>query len=131
MTLLEHWFEEVWNKGREDAIDELSTPDVIAHGLTHPDGTEVKGRAEFKEFYRAFKSAFTNIHIEVEDTVTEGDKTLARCLVTAMHTGEGIGKAATGKDVRFTGMCLIRVKDGKMAEAWNNFDFMAMFQQLE
>jgi len=22
------------------------------------------------------------------------------------------------------------VKDGKIVEAWNNFDFMAMFQQL-
>ena len=131
MTLLQRWFEEVWNKGREDAIDELSTPDVIAHGLTNPDGSEVKGQLAFKEFYRSFRSAFPNIHIEVEDTLTEGDKTLARCLVTATHTGEGIGKTPTGKPVKFTGMCLVRAKDGKIAEAWNNFDFNTMFEQLE
>ncbi len=25
---------------------------------------------------------------------------------------------------------LVRVKDGKIVEAWNNFDFQSMFQQL-
>jgi len=33
--------------------------------------------------------------------------------------------------VKFTGMTMARVKDGKIAEAWNNFDFMTMFQQME
>jgi predicted ester cyclase len=131
MTILEHWFEEVWNKGREAAIDELATPDVKAFGLTNPDGTEVKGIPEFKAFYRSFQSAFSNIHIEVEDTVTEGDKTVARCVVTATHTGEGIGKTPKGKHVKFTGMSLVREKDGKIAESWNNFDFKTMFEQLE
>ena len=131
MTILERWFEEVWNKGREAAIDELSAPDIDAHGLAHPDGTEVKGVPAFKAFYKTFNAAFSNIYVKVEDTVTEGDKTLARCTVTATHTGDGLGKPATGKTVKFTGMCLAREKDGKIIEAWNNFDFMSMNQQLE
>ena len=48
----------------------------------------------------------------------------------ATHTGEGIGITPTDKPVEFTGMTMVRVKDGKIVEAWNNFDFMAMFQQL-
>jgi predicted ester cyclase len=27
-------------------------------------------------------------------------------------------------------MTIVRVKDGKIVEAWSNFDFMAMFQQM-
>jgi hypothetical protein len=27
-------------------------------------------------------------------------------------------------------MTIARISEGKIAEAWNNFDFMAMFQQL-
>jgi len=30
----------------------------------------------------------------------------------------------------FTGIAIVRVKDGKIIEAWNNFDFMKMYKQL-
>lgn len=131
MTFLERWFEEVWNNKREAAIDEMAIPDATGHGLEHPDGMEVKGREGFKDFHKLFCSAFSDIHVKVEDTVTEGDKTMARCVVTATHTGPGLGKPATGRAVRFTGMCLVHLKDGKLVEAWNNFDLATMYRQLE
>ncbi|HEX8177354.1 MAG TPA: ester cyclase [Pyrinomonadaceae bacterium] len=31
---------------------------------------------------------------------------------------------------RSSGMTIVRVENGKIAEAWNNFDFMSMFRQL-
>lgn len=131
MTILERWFEEVWNKGREAAIDEMAAPDIKGHGLTDPDGNEIDGLPAFKSFYQTFRSALSGIRVEVEDTVTEGDLTVARCLMTATHTGHGLGKPPTGKPLKFTGMCMVRVKGGKIAESWNNFDFMSMYQQME
>ena len=32
-ALVRRWFEEVWNKGREEAIDEMFAEDGVAHGL--------------------------------------------------------------------------------------------------
>ena len=32
-ALIRRWFEEVWNQGREEVIDELFAADGIAHGL--------------------------------------------------------------------------------------------------
>ena|ERR1700742_929912 len=129
-TVQHRWFEEVWNKGRADAIDELGAPDVLGHGLVDADGNEVRGVEAFKSFYEKFRSAFPDIQITVEDTVSEGDKVLARCHVKATHTGEGLGFPPTNKPVDFTGMCLIRIENGKIAESWNSFDFLTMFQQL-
>jgi predicted ester cyclase len=131
MSFLERWFEEVWNEGREEAIDEMSNPDSKGNGLTYPDGKEVDDRPAFKELYKLFRGAFSDIHIHVEETVTEGDKTVARCLVSGTHTGEGMGKPPTGKPVKFRGMCMVRLKDGKIVESWNNFDFMTMYKQIE
>ena len=54
----------------------------------------------------------------------------ARCLVRAKHEGEGLGIAATKSPVEFTGMTIVRVKDGKLVEGWNNFDFMTMNRQI-
>jgi hypothetical protein len=63
----------VWNEGKENVIDELTDPGIVAHGLLDPQGREVKGIPEFKEFYRLFNSAFSGVRANVEFTVTEGD----------------------------------------------------------
>jgi steroid delta-isomerase-like uncharacterized protein len=131
MTFMERWFEEVWSKGREDAIDEMMAPNTKGHGLKGPDGKEIDGMAAFRSFHRIFRSAFSDIHVRVEDTVTEGDKTVARCHVTGTHTGDSLGRPSTGKSVNFTGMTMARIKDGKIVESWNNFDFATMYKQLE
>jgi steroid delta-isomerase-like uncharacterized protein len=130
MEVLHRWFEEVWNKKREEAIDELFAEEGVAHGLADENGEELRGPAGFKPFFRRFRDAFPDIEVIVEDCVCEGDKTAARCTVRAKHTGEGLGVAATGNPVEFTGICIVRVQDGKIVEAWNNFDFMSLNQQI-
>src|SRR5690606_19489571 len=35
----------------------------------------------------------------------------------------------SGEKVQFTGMAIIRIKDGKIIEGWNNFDFLSMYKQ--
>lgn len=130
-TIQHRWFEEVWNKGRAEAIDEMAAPDVLGHGLLDADGNEVRGTDSFKAFYQSFRGAFPDIHVTVEDTVSEGDKIVARCTVRATHTGEGLGIAPTNKPVEITGMCMARVKDGQVVESWNIFDFPMLYRQLE
>ena len=68
--------------------------------------------------------------IVVEDMVAEGDKVAARCSVRARHEGEFLGKAATQSPVEFTGMTIVRIDNGKIVEAWNNFDFMKLHRQV-
>jgi len=130
MTILEHWFEEVWNKRNVDAIDKLWVPEKIVHGLPATHGGNVETKAAFKTFHTNFCSAFPNLRIHVEDTVTEGDKTVARVVVTGTHTGHGLRIAPTGKPVRFAGICMALVKDGHVVESWNSFDFLSMYDQL-
>jgi len=129
---LQHiWFDEIWNQGREERIDDLLQPDVIGHGLIDENGVDVKGVEGFKAFYKSFRAAFPDIHVEVKDTVSEGDQIVARCKVTATHSGDGFGMPATNRPVCFYGTCWVRVRDGKIAESWNNFDFLSLMQQLQ
>lgn len=131
MTVIHRWFEEVWNKGRESAIDEMSYHDVVGHGLQAPDGNEVNSMESFKAYYRQMRGALSDIHVTVEDVVTEGDLTVARFTVTARHTGDGLGKVPKGNPIQFTGMTMARIKQGKIAEAWNNVDTLGMLQQMD
>jgi predicted ester cyclase len=78
-----------------------------------------------------FKDAFPDIEVVVEETIAEGDMVAARCTVRGQHQGDTLGFAATKRPVEFTGICLARWRNGQIVEAWNNFDFMAMYQQLD
>ena len=129
-TLLHRWFDEVWNKGHAELIDEMIAPDAIAHGLEDPSGQPVRGPAEFKEFFLGFRSAFPDIHITIEESVSEDDLVVAYCKVKATHTGTAFGIEATHMPVAFEGMLMFRVREGKCVEAWNCFDFFKMFQQM-
>ena|SRR4051794_11221808 len=129
-AFIHRWFEEVWNKKSEEAVDEMMAEDGVGYGLNDPEGNQIVGPEGFKKLQRAFTSAYPDMRITVEDTVVEGDKIAARCRVTGVHAGEGIGVAPTNQPVEFTGMVIVRVKDGKIVEAWNEFDFMTMYKQV-
>ena len=47
------------------------------------------------------------------------------------HRGDTLGFKATQQPVAFEGITIVRLRDGKIVEAWNHFDFMKMFQQLD
>jgi predicted ester cyclase len=130
-TIIHEWFEEVWNQGDALAIDRLLGADTIVHGIVGKNGAVVRGPEGFKAFHSDFLNAFPDITVEVIDTVVEGDKMAARCLVSGTHSGNGLGFEPTGKKVEFTGMCIACVQNGKIVEAWNNFDFLTLYQQLD
>ena len=129
-ALLQRWFDEVWNRGRAEAIDELFAADGIAHGLSDDPQNPLTGPAGFRPFFEAFRGAFPNIQVVVEDLIAEGDKVVARCSVRGKHVGDHLGFAATNAPVEFNGIAIVRIRDGKIVEAWNNFDFTTMNRQL-
>ena len=128
--LIRRWFEEVWNKGRADAIAEMMAEDAVAHGLSDDAAKPLRGPQGFLPFHAQFREAFPNIEVVVEDTIAEGDKVVARCSVRGKHVGDSLGFKASGTQAEFDGITIVRIKDGKFIEAWNNFDFMKMYRQL-
>jgi steroid delta-isomerase-like uncharacterized protein len=121
------WFEEVWNKQRTDAIDELAEPKCLVRGL----GEDMQGTAGFKPFHASFLDAFPDLVVTVEDTICEGNLVAARWSASGTHRGGGLGVPATGKSMTVTGMTFARITDeGKLCEGWNSFDRLGMLQQL-
>jgi predicted ester cyclase len=55
---------------------------------------------------------------------------VAHCHVTGTHHGNGLGIAPTRKPIDLWGMGMARVRDGRIVESWNAFDFMALYQQV-
>ena len=121
------WFEEVWNKGRRDAIPEM----LAAGAVIHDGGTDSVGPQGFYAFYDRIRSAFSEIRVTVADIFAEDDKVVVRWSCSCKHTGEGLGFPATARTVSFTGISIIRIHEGKIAEGWQNWDMLGMIQQLQ
>ena len=125
-ALIERWFEEVWNQGHTEAIDEMFSPEGVAHGL----GPDLHGPEGFKTFHATFRQAFPNIRVQVDEMIAEGDKVAYRLTASGTHLGDGLGFAATSRGVRFLVMGSARIAGGKIVEGWNVLDQMGMLTQL-
>jgi len=120
-TLSYKWFQNVWNEGRRDMIDEMMNREGTFNDLVgddHPQGLE-----GFKTFYDNFRKSFTNINVKVEDVLQQDDMEATRCVVTLTNVD-------TGKKATFSGMTFTKIRDGKIAVGWNCFDFLGMYQQM-
>ncbi len=125
-AVVRRWFEEVWNKRRESAIDEMMPADAITHGL----GPQpLRGNTAFKPFFHSFSQAFTDLKVDVLRTVTQGDIVATHIHATGRHSGPGMG-TPTNKVVAFDGMIIARVRGEQIVEGWNCIDFLTMYQQM-
>jgi predicted ester cyclase len=126
-TVLRRIYEEVFNKGNLEAVDDLHAANFAYHG---PGGVELKGRAEAKEYVRAFRAAFPDVRVTTENMVAEGDYVADRTIITGTHRGDFQGIAPTGKRVTVVGNALNRFAGDKQVEVWMEFDTLGLMQQL-
>lgn len=111
---------------------ERRTPtELCAPGFTaYIAGNPTADLEAFQENEEVFFIGFSNIRHRIEDLVAEGDRVAFRMTMDFTHTGEFMGIPATGKQISFSGIGIMRIADDKIAELWGNPDVMSFMQQL-
>lgn len=121
-------FEELWNQGNLSVAEELFCPNYTHHDPSTPDlGRGPEGERKRASLYR---TAFPDLHLTIENIISEGDTVMARWYCSATHKGELSGIPATGKRITITGISIARLSSGKIAEGWVQWDALGMMQQL-
>ena len=121
------WFDEVWNKGRREAIAEMLSADSVLHEA----GVDAIGPDGFYPLFDRLSATFSEIHVDVNDTMADGDKICVRWSFSGKHTGGGLGVGPTGKTIHTTGITIVRVAGGKLVEGWQNWDMLGMMEQIQ
>jgi steroid delta-isomerase-like uncharacterized protein len=116
-----------FNAGRLDRLGELVTPDYTFHDA--PPGTP-RGPDAIRQVVTMFRAAFPDLKITIEDQIAEEDKVCSRATTRGTHRGTIFGIAATGRAVVMTGLTLVRIADGRVAESWAKNDVMGLMNQL-
>lgn len=71
-ALVQRMFDEIWNKGNLDVVDE-----IIATNYVNP-SDNIRGPEEFKQFVAGLLTGFPDLHMTIEDQIAEGDKEVHR-----------------------------------------------------
>jgi steroid delta-isomerase-like uncharacterized protein len=88
-------------------------------------------KAGVVQFFEMQLAAFPDMHMNIEDLISSGEKSVARVKYTGTNTGDFMGIPATGKsvDVQFIDIFAMN-SDGLLREHWGVMDSMALMQQL-
>ena len=69
-------------------------------------------------YVTAYRCAFPNLEVDVEDQLAEEDEVVTRWTVRGTHTGEFLGLSPTRDEVSVSGIEFDRISGGKIDEAW-------------
>ncbi|MEW2076609.1 ester cyclase [Streptomyces sp. NPDC013433] len=126
-----HRFHSAVNSGDRDliaeAVDELVAPDLLFHA---PVPMGLSGAEALKRVWEVLLRAFPDIHVTVEETISEGDKVVVRNTVTGTHRGEYQGVPPTGKTVTYSEIFIFRFANGRVAEVRGVVDVLSLLRQL-
>jgi predicted ester cyclase len=126
---VQDFIQEAWNDRNDQAVLEYVSEDIQEHGLTGMEPIALN-LGEYLKYRADFLRAFPDVHFAVDQVMVEGDRTAVRYHVTGTHLGDGIGCSPTGRHIDYTAMFIGIWRDGKLVEAWNNYDQLGMMRQL-
>jgi steroid delta-isomerase-like uncharacterized protein len=129
VVLMRRWFKEVWNEGRVQTIYDLLAANSVAVGQDQT-GVVIRGPREFEVFYQRIRGAFPDITTTIEDNFGVDDKVVVRWSAVMTHIGDQLGIPATNKRVKVTGLTIAQIENGKIVRGWDNWDQLALMQQL-
>jgi steroid delta-isomerase-like uncharacterized protein len=128
-ALVRRYFEEIWDEGNLELIDELFTTNFVRHGPTATEG-EVRGLEDFKGLVSMYRSAFPDLRVPIEDLIAEGERVVSRWTARGTHQGELMGMAPSGNQASVTGIIVDRIEGGKIEEEWVDYDTLRLMQQI-
>ena len=94
-TLAKRWFEEVWNKRRIEAVDEIAGTGMKGH----LEGLGNSSLDQFKAFHAALTGSFSDLHVDVDDVIAEASHVVLRWRLRGTHDGDALGIPASGRKV--------------------------------
>jgi steroid delta-isomerase-like uncharacterized protein len=120
-------YQEIYNNNNLEALSEVLADNLLTPRILPgvPPGLEGARAA-----HRIMLLGFPDYQTVIEDLIAEGDKVAARFTMTGTHTGDFMGIPPTGTQVKFSGMFIVRINEGKIVEHWGEEDSVSLLIQL-
>ena len=125
--IVNEWFERVWKAREKSAMDALVADDAVAH---FAGGAQVCGIAQFSHLRNMFFGAFPDLSVRILRSVGDDTRACLHWEAAGTHKGGFAGVASTDRKITFSGMNFVTVRDGKITEGWDCWDYGALTATL-
>lgn len=115
-ALVVRWFEDMWNRADESAIDELLAPDCQIHGMA---AEVLVGADGFRPFWNLCLQNYRGIQTKIEECVVDGDWVAVFVSARSLHLH-------SFHEVEITGCATFRVREGQFIESHHVFDYLSV-----
>ncbi|MDX2244215.1 MAG: ester cyclase [Leptolyngbyaceae cyanobacterium bins.302] len=122
------YFNEILNSGNLDAIPEIIAPEFVLHFPLFP--RPIRGQDALKHFVTTLRTAFPDIHYDVDREAGDQDKAAIRWKLSGTHQGEYLGIPPRNTPVTLQGVSIFRLNDGQILEAWVNENDLGLLEQI-
>lgn len=127
--LARRFLEAAWsNSGDYRILEELAAPEFSVKYSLMPE--PVEGVEAYCATLRQTRAALSDIYIDFVHVATQGDTSVFSWEGGGRHSGEILGIPATGNDLRWTGISIVQVADGKVTREWGEEDSARVLGQL-
>jgi predicted ester cyclase len=122
-ALVQRYWEEVWNQGNFNLLEELCPPELAARQ---------------RSFISKTRAAFSDSRVTILDLVAESDKVVTRYNWRAVHTAVwdvtlsdiSMRVPATGATVWDQGNAIHQVAGNRIIDSWSEWTKLELAQQL-
>jgi steroid delta-isomerase-like uncharacterized protein len=129
--ILTRFFQDVWNEGNIDAIDNyLASNYTIHHDPGDPWDGQTLDVAGFKERVTLSRAPFPDQSFTIKQLVAEGDEVVATWHWKGTHLGDIPGFPASDKLITMSGITVYYFQDGLISGHWQVVDRAGVYQQL-
>jgi steroid delta-isomerase-like uncharacterized protein len=122
-ALMLSYLYEVINHGDVSAIEELVSDRHVLHTSNNRDLT---GQEALREHVLTLRTAFPDLSVTINEVIADGNIVSARWTLSGTHRAEWNGIPASNRQVKATGLTMMRIKDEKIQETWNVVDLVAI-----
>lgn len=127
--LIKRYFEEVWNNGNLNILDEIISTDYINHNPGTPN--PVRGAEGLKPIVAAIRKAFPDLKYVIENMVISDTHVAVHTTMHGTHKGDFFGLAPSNKAIKVGQMQIERIENNKIVEHWRVTDDLTLLRQLD
>jgi steroid delta-isomerase-like uncharacterized protein len=127
-ALIRRYIDLVWNQDCPAALQHLVGNGFVGH---YPaTRLQVRGISELSQLIASYHSAFSDLHVTIDEQLAEDNRIATRWTFHGTHDGALGAIPPTGRRVTVTGLSLHQVEADRLCSEWTIFDALAIGGQI-